>query len=80
MNHSTFIQGLTYLTELRLDHALSKNFSTIDSAIWNGLDSITDLHLESAQGIRTIPTGALSTIGDTLQVKYSHVDLTYIPK
>lgn len=68
MYHPTFTQGLTSLTELRLDHALSKNFSTIDPAIWNGLDSITDLHLESAQGIRTIPTGAFSTIGGTLQV------------
>ena len=62
------MQGLEYLTELRLDHALSDNFTTIDAAIWNGLDRITDLRLTNSRGITTIPTGAFSTIGDTLQV------------
>ena len=62
------MQGLEYLTELRLDHALSDNFTTIDPAIWNGLDSITDLRLTNSRGITTIPTGAFTTLGDTLLV------------
>ena len=66
--NSSFKQGLTSLRELRLDRALNENFTTIDPAIWNGLDSITDLHLGNARGIRIIPTGAFSTICDTLQV------------
>ena len=62
------LQGMTALTELWLDHALDENFTAIDPGIWNGLESITDLHLEHSRGIAVIPAGAFSTIGGTLQV------------
>ena len=75
-SNSSFKQGLTSLKELRLDHALNENFTTIDPAIWNGLDSITDLHLDNARGIRIIPTGAFSAICDTLQVNVGMCNMT----
>lgn len=61
-------QGLSSLRELFLNHALGDNVTNIDPSTWNGLDSITDLHLENSQGITTILAGTFNTIGDTLQV------------
>ena len=65
-------QGLSSLRELNLDHALGDNFTNIDPSIWNGLDSITDLHLENSQGITAILASTFNTIGDTLQVSISN--------
>ena len=63
------------LLTLLLDHALSKDFTTVDPAMWTGLNTIDMLGLENSKGITTIPARAFSSIGNTVTVTITITDI-----